>query len=78
MMGLENAGLIEKIELGNSFKADEKIIYPVIRILHYQDSYFETKSLTPIALIVKEDNEKYLIPLQEEEISEEFLDLVGP
>ncbi len=78
-MGLKNSGdLEEKIELGSSFKVDKRIFYPVIKISHYKNSFFETKLITPLALIIKEDNKKYLIPLVEEEVSEDFLELVNP
>ncbi len=55
---------------------EKKRLYPVVKVLEIQEGNYYSLSISPIALVVVEDGEKYLLSLDEEEPSPELLELV--
>lgn len=57
-------------------KVGEKEIYPLVEVVEINLTNFHAQYLEPIALVVVDDDDKYLVPLDEKEPSPELLDLV--
>jgi len=57
-------------------KVDKKEIYPLVKVTKINRAHFHAGSIEPIALVVVENDGKYLISLDEKESSPELLDLV--
>ena len=65
----------KKILKGEALKIGERIIYPMIQVSTFEfEDKFWFESITPIAIAVLENGEKYLISLTDEE-SEEYQSL---
>lgn len=60
----------------NPINVEKKRLYPVVKVLEIQEGKYYSLSIFPIALVVVEDGEKYLLSLDEEEPSPELLELV--
>jgi hypothetical protein len=80
-MALENLescqdGIREKIRDLLPIAVGEKEIYPLVKVVEIEQTSFHAQYIEPIALVVVENDEKYLIPLDGEELSPDLLDLV--
>lgn len=71
---MEENGIFQNVErsrvLGKAIKVYERVIYPVIQVSILKNNEKEIKGLkmVPIAFIVDENSEKYVISLTHEEI----------
>jgi len=64
--------IVNKKEIGKTFEIGKRKFYPVIQISTTEaDNYF-AESVTPLALVVFEDNKKYILPLKEDVDTEEI------
>ena len=70
--------LNQEIKVGKPFKIDERIFYPLVKVLQYKHRQMEYCSLTPMALVVFEKDMKYLLPFEEMECPEKLLNMVNP
>jgi len=70
--------LNHEIKVGKPFKIDERIFYPLVKVLQYKHRQMEYYSLSPIALVVVEKDMKYLLPFEEMECPEKLLNMVNP
>ncbi len=69
-------GLEKNILNLKSIRVGEKEIYPLVKVVQIDQTGFHAQSIEPIALVVIENGDKYLISLDEQELSPELLDLV--
>ncbi|MDD1763951.1 MAG: hypothetical protein LUQ70_04480 [Methanobacteriaceae archaeon] len=58
-------------------KVGKKEIYPLVKVTEINLNSFHARSIEPIALLVVENDEKYLISFDEKEPSPELLNLVS-
>jgi hypothetical protein len=58
-------------------KVGKKEIYPLVKVIEINRTRFHAGSIEPIALLVVENDGKYLISLNENEPSPELLDMVS-
>ena len=58
-------------------KVGEKEIYPLVKVTEINLTSFHARSVEPIALLVVENDEKYLISFDEKKPSSELLGLVS-
>ncbi len=70
--------LNREIKVGKPFKIDDRIFYPLVKVFQYDHRQMEYYSLSPMALVVVENDLKYLLPFEEIECPEELLNLVKP
>ena len=56
------------------FQIEERIFYPVIEIITIEArNHFNSINISPIAFIVEENGDKYIIPISRDEIDEDEL-----
>lgn len=70
-------GIREKIKDLKPIAVGEKEIYPLVKVVEIDLTGFHAQYIEPIALVVVENGEKYIIPLDGEELSPDLLDLVS-
>ncbi|MDP3065111.1 MAG: hypothetical protein Q8N08_00040 [Methanobacteriaceae archaeon] len=78
-MGFENfeaENIKKEIVTLDPIKVEKKNLYPVVEVLEIYKGKFYLLSSSPIALVVVEGDEKYLLSLDDSEPSPELLDLV--
>gem|GEM_PF-3206529 len=66
--------------VGNPFKAHKRIIYPILEIAAVGNKMqnFKGVEIFPIALVIEESGEKYVISLTKEEINpDEFIEMIS-
>lgn len=70
-------GIKENILNLKPIRVGEKEIYPLVKVVEIDLTSIHAHYVEPIALVVIENDEKYLIPLDGEELSPDLLDLVS-
>ncbi|HMK53323.1 MAG TPA: hypothetical protein VK444_00930 [Methanobacteriaceae archaeon] len=58
-------------------KVEKRKLYPLVEVLEIKEGKFNLLSVSPIALVVVEGDEKYLLSLDGNEPSPELLNLVN-
>ncbi|MEN6330294.1 MAG: hypothetical protein ABFC91_08390 [Methanobacteriaceae archaeon] len=69
-------GILKNILPLKAIRVGEKDIHPLVKVVEIDSHGFHANYLEPIALLVIENDEKYLISLDEKEPSPDLLDLV--
>jgi hypothetical protein len=69
-------GMAQNILNLKSIQVGEKEIYPLVKVVEIDLAGFHAQSIEPIALVIIEKDDKYLISLSEQEPSPDLLDLV--
>ncbi|MDO5835319.1 MAG: hypothetical protein Q4P17_02320 [Methanobacterium sp.] len=66
----------QEIKVGKSVEVENRIFYPILKIFHWKHRETETFSVSPLALVVVEGEQKYIYPLEEIDNSEELQSLM--
>ena len=54
------------------FKVENKLFFPIVEIMIMGDeTSFNSLTISPIAFVVEENSDNYIIPVDEDEINEE-------
>jgi uncharacterized spore protein YtfJ len=69
-------GLKKDIEVGKPIEIDERTIYPLVEVSELKGPSYEFMSIVPIALVVVEGENKYILALNEKEVSRDLMELV--
>jgi hypothetical protein len=55
----------QEIKVGKSFTIENRVFYPLVKIFHLKHSNGEFYSLSPVAIVVVEEEMKYILSLEE-------------
>jgi uncharacterized spore protein YtfJ len=66
----------KEIKVGKPIEIGERTIYPLVEVNELKDPSYEFMSIIPIALVVVEGENKYMLTLDEDKISEELMELI--
>jgi uncharacterized spore protein YtfJ len=69
-------GLKKEIEIGKPVKIGERILYPIVEVRELKDPSYEIMSIIPIAIVVVEGKDKYMLALNEKEVSRDLMEIV--
>jgi uncharacterized spore protein YtfJ len=69
-------GLKKDIEVGKPIEIGERTIYPLVEVSELKGPSYEFMSIVPIALVVVEGENKYILALNEKEVSRDLMELV--
>lgn len=67
----------EDLKVGKPFEIGNRIFYPIVKIFSLKHSQGEIYSLSPVALVVVENDLKYLIPFEEVENPHELIEMIS-
>jgi uncharacterized spore protein YtfJ len=64
------------IEVGKPIEIGKRTIYPIVEVGELKGPSYEFMSILPIALVVVEGEDKYILALNEKEVSRDLMELV--
>lgn len=64
------------IEVRKPIEIGERTFYPIVEVSELKGPSYEFMSIQPIALVVVEGKDKYILALNEKEISKDLMELV--
>lgn len=71
----------QEIKVGKPFTIENRVFYPLVKIFHLKHPNGEFYSLSPVAMVIVEEEMKYILPLEEcddHEKLETLMDMVKP
>ncbi|EKQ55834.1 MAG: hypothetical protein B655_0068 [Methanobacterium sp. Maddingley MBC34] len=66
----------QEIKVGKPFKIENRVFYPLVKIFHCKHHDGEFYSLSPVAIVVVEEEMKYILPMEEGADLEKLKDLM--
>jgi hypothetical protein len=72
----EFEGVKKDIEVGKPIEIAKRILYPVVEVSEIKGPSYEFMSIVPIAIVVVEGDNKYMLALNEKEVSRDIMELV--
>lgn len=66
----------QEIKVGKPKKVGDRVFYPILKIFHWKHNHSQSYSVSPIALVVTENEMKYVFPLEEFDCEDELQDLM--
>jgi len=64
------------IEVRKPIEIGERTFYPIVEVSELKGPSYEFMSIQPIALVVVEGKDKYILALNEKDISKDLMELV--
>lgn len=55
----------QEIKVGKPFTIENRVFYPLVKIFHWKHHDGEFYSLSPVAMVIMEEDMKYILPLEE-------------
>lgn len=55
----------QEIKVGKPFTIENRVFYPLVEIFHWKNHHCESYSLLPVAIVIVEEEMKYILPLEE-------------